>query len=237
MRKFLIFMLTVLPLLTFVACSDDDSTSDPADTVTLNMMNESNGKTVLENSGVFINKAHNFQVDSYGRSGLLAAGKVANLGAISTSSFNNLVSQVAVEQGNGYIIVRDAALRRFPSGAVAISISPYVNYIKMQVLSNIMVEDKVAGAAVKYAFATPETYGLPTYDSEVINLISGEQVGERVVISLPTSDFEYELEDPMFLECKKSGSQLILTVPYNQGRVALYLRIRESYTQVYINVR
>jgi hypothetical protein len=31
----------------FVNCSDDDTPDDPADTITLNMLNEHNGKTYL----------------------------------------------------------------------------------------------------------------------------------------------------------------------------------------------
>lgn len=34
----------------FVNCSDDDTPDDPADTITLNMLNEHNGKTYLGES-------------------------------------------------------------------------------------------------------------------------------------------------------------------------------------------
>ena len=44
----------------FVNCSDDDTPDDPADTITLNMLNEHNGKTYLGESNVYINEANNF---------------------------------------------------------------------------------------------------------------------------------------------------------------------------------
>ena len=42
----------------FVNCSDDDTPDDPADTITLNMLNEHNGKTYLGESKTYINEAN-----------------------------------------------------------------------------------------------------------------------------------------------------------------------------------
>lgn len=41
-----IFLLSLCTMC-FVNCSDDDTPDDPADTITLNMLNEHNGKTYL----------------------------------------------------------------------------------------------------------------------------------------------------------------------------------------------
>ena len=41
--------------LALVACSDDDAPSDPAGTVTLNMLDAENGKTYLGSTGFYIN--------------------------------------------------------------------------------------------------------------------------------------------------------------------------------------
>ena len=46
--------------LALVACSDDDAPSDPAGTVTLNMLDAENGKTYLGSTGFYINEADNF---------------------------------------------------------------------------------------------------------------------------------------------------------------------------------
>ena len=48
----------------FVNCSDDDTPDDPADTITLNMLNEHNGKTYLGESKTYINEANNFVTSS-----------------------------------------------------------------------------------------------------------------------------------------------------------------------------
>lgn len=53
--------------LALVACSDDDAPSDPAGTVTLNMLDAENGKTCLGSTGFYINEADNFYGN--GRSG------------------------------------------------------------------------------------------------------------------------------------------------------------------------
>ena len=44
-----IFLLSLCTMC-FVNCSDDDTPDDPADTITLNMLNEHNGKTYLGES-------------------------------------------------------------------------------------------------------------------------------------------------------------------------------------------
>ena len=54
-----IFLLSLCTMC-FVNCSDDDTPDDPADTITLNMLNEHNGKTYLGESNVYINEANNF---------------------------------------------------------------------------------------------------------------------------------------------------------------------------------
>ena len=46
--------------LALAACSDDDAPSDPAGTVTLNMLDAENGKTYLGSTGFYINEADNF---------------------------------------------------------------------------------------------------------------------------------------------------------------------------------
>lgn len=48
----------------FCACSSDD-TDEFQDAVTLNVMNEVNGKTFIGNLDVFLNKNNNFQSESW----------------------------------------------------------------------------------------------------------------------------------------------------------------------------
>ena len=66
----------------FVNCSDDDTPDDPADTITLNMLNEHNGKTYLGESKTYINEANNFVTIYYFR---------YNIGLIITCFYLNSV--------------------------------------------------------------------------------------------------------------------------------------------------
>lgn len=58
-----IFLLSLCTMC-FVNCSDDDTPEDPADTITLNMLNEHNGKTYLGESNVYI---YNPQIEMFAR--------------------------------------------------------------------------------------------------------------------------------------------------------------------------
>ena len=66
--------------LALVACSDDDAPSDPAGTVTLNMLDAENGKTYLESTGFYINEADNFY--SNGPFRIADVGPVRGIGSL-----------------------------------------------------------------------------------------------------------------------------------------------------------
>ena len=131
------------------SCSDDDGVpGDPEGTVSLNMMDESNGKTVLDNSGIYIDKAQNFVTG--GNCVLFAFGKVGGLGAVAPKSLETSTTIAAVEAGHGYVAVRPGTLRSFPSGKMAMPIGRQdVNYLKIYVVSPLTAESKTVGAAVR----------------------------------------------------------------------------------------
>lgn len=60
----LIGILLFLCSIGFVSCGDDDDNKDPEGSVTLNMMNEGNGKTLLGQSDVYINNSNNFKTST-----------------------------------------------------------------------------------------------------------------------------------------------------------------------------
>lgn len=66
--------------LALVACSDDDAPSDPAGTVTLNMLDAENGKTYLGSTGFYINEADNFY--SNGPFWIADVGPVRGIGSL-----------------------------------------------------------------------------------------------------------------------------------------------------------
>ena len=84
MKKLLLPLLLAAFAVGVSSCSDDKIPGDPEGTVTLNMMDESNGKTMLDDSGIYIDKAQNFV--SGDNCVLFALGKVGGLGAAPLTS-------------------------------------------------------------------------------------------------------------------------------------------------------
>lgn len=74
---------------------------DPADTITLNMLNEHNGKTYLGESKTYINEANNFVTSS---NFISDVGNGAGVGADILPSLTNLTHEVAVTPGHIYQI-------------------------------------------------------------------------------------------------------------------------------------
>lgn len=94
MKKLLLPLLLAAFAVGVSSCSDDKIPGDPEGTVTLNMMDESNGKTMLDDSGIYIDKAQNFV--SGDNCVLFALGKVGGLGAVAPKSLVTGASAAAV---------------------------------------------------------------------------------------------------------------------------------------------
>ena len=92
---------------------------------------------------------------------------------------------------------------------------------------------------MKYSIEDPRTYGLPAFDSTVLTFHRATYDDERLTLTLPTSDFEYDFNDyGRVFECTREGRKLhFRLVEYpDLGRYALWIRVRESYTRVYVEV-
>ena len=222
------------------SCSDDDGVpGDPEGTVSLNMMDESNGKTVLDDSGIYIDKAQNFVTG--GNCVLFAFGKVGGLGAVAPKSLETSTTIAAVEAGHGYVAVRPGTLRSFPSGKMAMPIGRQdVNYLKIYVVSPLTAESKTVGAAVRYVTAMPGTYKLPEYGSTALRIDHSnyDYLDQEVALSLPGGDVECDLIDNGYdTRCEQRGGKLYIRLGgWFARRFELYLRSRESYTMVYVDV-
>ena len=223
---FLIFTIS------FVSCSghDDDIPNDPVGTVTLNMLNENNGKTQLGHSDVYINDVNNF----YSSSCLLSSfGKKNGLGSISDRLLTGGTNTAAVEPGNVYQIFNNAAIRKFPSGKTALNIAS--NYYNVYVVSQIKQEDAVIGANVKFILMDVPNNDLPANNTNIGTIdhqIAGRQ---EITIELPTSDFEYECAfNNLFnvFEVEKNDNKLtVKLVEYSLPQdIGFYIRIKDSYT-------
>lgn len=239
--KSLIYLPLLIGLtLLAVSCSSDDADDnvDPAGTIAINMLDEDNGKTMLGNSDVYIDKAYNF----YGASCLLAnLGKKDGLGNISEPVLDGLGSQVAVEAGNAYQVFKNAALYEFPSGKLALNIKG--DYYNVYVMSQIKQNDTFIGANVKYVLMSVPKNDLPDWDSQIGTLDHLDDSKQKITLTLPSSDFEFETafasSDFYTLESEKSSNKLIVTlIDYKASDVfGFYIRIKNSYTYIYGTVK
>ena len=199
--------------LALVACSDDDAPSDPAGTVTLNMLDAENGKTYLGSTGFYINEADNFYSSGPATSGL--------------------TDEAAVMPGHGYMIFADDALLVFPSGTTAAVVGS--EYCKVYV-DSWLAEDK--GAVVKYLSDRVSADGLPGYDDPV-GIIDWST--ESLEIELASSDFEAVCEPGReAFDLEASGRVLKIrpaTMSVASGDYGIYVRIGDRYTRIRVEVR
>lgn len=235
----LLLLGTVLALtMSFTTCSDEDEIpNDPVGTITLNMQNESNGQTLLGNSDVYIDDANNF----YSPSCLLSSlGKKNGLGSVSGMLLMGGTNTAAVEPGNAYQVFNGSTIKEFPSGKLALSIGS--SYYNVYVVSQIKQGDAIIGANVKFILMDTPDNGLPSMNTNIGTIDHLDANKHAITIELPTSDFEYE---PAFnnlfnvYEHEKSGNKLtIRLIEYYMPRdFGFYIRIKDTFTYVYGNVR
>lgn len=150
--------------MTVTSCSsDDDGCVYPDTVISLNMMNESNGDTMLGDSNVFINNADNFTspsssavIGSMGRNGNYTAAPV----------LSQLAKEVAVNPGEFYQVFNDSDIRMFASGKRAFSVGgTYYNMYVADWISD--AEGDHIGAKVSFNMMTPEVNGLPKWNEVV----------------------------------------------------------------------
>lgn len=237
MKKIKLLPILLLAiLLTGVSCSKDKSDVDPLDAVTLNMLDETNGKTMLGNSTVYINKANNF----FSTSSLIAdLGTIGGLGTQVAPQLTTLVKEVAVSQGHTYQIFDPRMLLLFPSGVRAMRVD--ASYYRMCVISPLKNEGEIKGSVVKYISRYPETYGLPDYQH-----VFGEvaYAGDKVEISLPSgAECSWDSYEETIFEIFRDGRKLNLilkqTPTSSSGEIGghpFHIRMNNVYTTVIVMV-
>jgi hypothetical protein len=237
-NKLFLFCAILLAAAALASCDKNiDETRDPDGTFTLNMMNEENGKTLLGNSDVYIESANNFYTNSCRIS---PVGRKNGLGGFPAPRLDGVGNRVAVEPGYGYQMFKNAAVREFPSGALALNIS--ADYYNVYVSSFIKKNDAVAGATVKYVLMDVPHNGLPEYEKYLGELTLGNTdpgYSSEMTITLPTADFEYEtlFASSSFytIAHEKRGKTIILSLTdvKSPDAFGLNIRIGGSYTHVY----
>lgn len=139
MKNLLLVTLSACAL-AFGACSKEDAPKgDPAGSASLNMMNESNGRTMLGNSDVYVDDAGNFVCSS---AVIAYVGRVNGLNGV-TMRFDNLVRIAAVDVGGGYLVYDGESLHEFPSGHVALAAG--ATFYRMRAESIITGENASTG--------------------------------------------------------------------------------------------
>lgn len=233
MKNRLLQILLVGILFAGASCSKDETPGDPTGTVTLNMMDESNGKTIM--AGIYINKANNFFAN-YGTM-IADLGTKKGIGVSVAPKLDNLASQVAVSTGHLYQIFESGTIERFPSNALAISVNS--SYYRMYVVSPFKVENKVTGAVVKHVKIFPDGRGLPAY-GQVLGVARG--IAERIEFKLPKdAECAWDADTDRAFSIEISKGVLIMRLNYTPNGDAddefpLQIRLGSVYTTVIAKV-
>lgn len=228
--------------LTFITGCDknDDIPEDPANTVTLNMLNEQNGKTLLGTSDVYINKSNNFRASS---DFISDAGNASGVGVKIDPQINNLVREAAVVPGHIYQIFNKFTLLDFPSGNQAVPVGE--GYYQVYVVSPITSDNVSTGAMVKYFLAYPDKKDLPDWKQDFGRLY---YAGETIEMAVPKNaecfiEEHYGSGEAGVFTLSTSAGKLRITLnkspnhvsgPY--GTYSVYIRSGNIYTRVLVNV-
>ena len=231
-------VLMIIASFAFItSCDKEEHIEDPADAVTLNMLNAANGKTILGVSDVYINDANNFDSD---RSSLIAdCGSAAGIGVGVEPMLNNLVYEVAATPGHIYQVFDNDAIKKFPSGTRATQIG--ATYYKVYVVSPITVDNKMTGAVLKYVSEYPEDAKLPQRGDHIGEINSRDSTVE---MDFP-EDAEYTFNDEErdFEVVTKDGKLVVKLLkepdsvygPY--GERIVYIRLGTVYSYVIFEVK
>lgn len=235
--------LKLLPILAVVisclglSCSKKgEPVTDPPNTVTLDMLDESNGKTVLGRSNVYINRSNNFYSPS---SFIVDLGAVGSLGVDVALRLDDLQSECAVKPGHCYQVFDKRTVFTFPSGTPAIVFS--VPYYRMYVVRSIIENSVVVGAEVKYISILPHSYGFSIYNTFLGDVKYG---GDRVEMALQDVAECYwgnSVSDLFYVTHSDGKLQLILkdTPPSDGPQFGSYwlsVRLNDVFAQVGVSI-
>jgi len=208
-KKLILFYVLFALVLIFNACSNDNDRKDPEGTVTLNIMNEDNGKTNLVNSDVYINKSNNFKAQSWY---MIDAG-IASLNTDYQPGLQNITHESAVQSGHLYYLYNPEGIVEFPSGTRAAYEG--TSYYKIVVVSPILENGINKGAVIKYVQCYPLSSNLPEKETSIGQMTSS---GDQLKYSVP-KDAEYAAGTYLQSEMKYFDIQLDageLTVKLNK---------------------
>jgi hypothetical protein len=238
-KKLNLIYLSFALLLAFTGCSSNNDTKDPEGTVTLNVMNEMYGKTLLANSDIYINKANNFKTQSCY---MVDAGAASSLNTNYQPDLQNITHEVAVQSKHLYYFYDSNSILEFPSGKRAVYLG--ASYYKVIVNAPIMDNGINKGAIVKYVSCYPSPDNLPAVETTIGNMTSS---GDQLTYSVPkdaecaagsylnsdSKHFDIHLDNgTLTIKLKKDVDHVY--GPY--GDYTLYVRSGNVYTSLIFHI-
>lgn len=232
-NNIVLFALSLFITLFATSCSEDESSL--ASYTSLNMLDENHGKTLLGETGVYINGSMNFRSDNWqivdlGTSVSLPSGQIPNL--------DNLSNETSVLPNHRYVSCKSENVLSFPSHKNAYEIG--CKYYQFVVSSFLEKETCKIGAVVEYTSSLSNENELPQKDTNIGNLfgldeqLSFDALGaEEFYFFGKTEDFAISLSDGRLnVALRKSPNEL--NGPY--GKYSIYLRKGNVFTKVTFDV-
>ena len=244
--KFYIFLTLIIML---ISCKDKgEPFSNPTNRVVLNMMDEDNGKTQLDDADIYIDRNMNFtRSKNYV---FCDYGQATNLYDIEDGDpdMREITTSTPVVPKEGYLAFPLYDSERFPSGCAAIAINK--KYYRLWVEKWIDNDaSSHVGAVVHAAQYTPRKFNLPDWDSDVaeIDVIIGGK--SSTSFKVQNKDCEAMLADGSLngnikierTKSKDSYTEFTFSIEngglqdvFLRKRFPIYLRVKNSFTMVYI---
>lgn len=177
-------------------CGDDEALSFPEGTASLRMMNESNGKTIMGNSDLYITDSGNFRSDQFP---LFDMGERRGVGDIDLPDFVNMAHEVAVTPGHGYLMCQRSQVTYFGQSQTGV-ITRNAQVYRFYVDSWIEESGKKVGANVHFLLGGPDKDNvLPAWNSTLATLTYDDNAGGFTgILQLPSAkagDLEICLPD------------------------------------------
>ena len=232
-NNIVLFALSLFITLFATSCSEDESSL--ASYTSLNMLDENHGKTLLGETGVYINGSMNFRSDNWqivdlGTSVSLPSGQIPNL--------DNLSNETSVLPNHRYVLCKSEKVLSFPSHKNAYEIG--CKYYQFVVSSFLEKETCKVGAVVEYTSSLSDEKELPQKDTNIGDLfglddqLSFDALGaEEYCFFGKSEDFSISLsKGHLKVALRKSPNELY--GPY--GKYTIYLRKGNVYTKVTFNV-
>ena len=232
-NNIVLFALSLFITLFATSCSEDESSL--ASYTSLNMLDENHGKTLLGETGVYINGSINFRSDNWqivdlGTSVSLPSGQIPNL--------DNLSNETSVLPNHRYVLCKSENVLSFPSHKNAYEIG--CKYYQFVVSSFLEKETCKVGAVVEYTSSLSDEKELPQKDTNIGDLfglddqLSFDALGaEEYCFFGKSEDFSISLsKGHLKVALRKSPNELY--GPY--GKYTIYLRKGNVYTKVTFNV-